>query len=109
MTRESHCEGVQRPKQSSRGLHSDPRHVLTRYVRGRIRPLWLCQRKKCAHPHSMAGSEMTTTLRFIPFAITCLCTTAAAQAPSSPVADALRSISQRAGTNLVAAAEEMPA
>jgi DinB family protein len=39
----------------------------------------------------------------------CLTTTAAAQAPATPVSDALRSIEQRSGKNLVAAAEEMPA
>jgi hypothetical protein len=52
---------------------------------------------------------MKTSLCFIPLAIGCLAATAAAQAPSSPVADALRSTSQRAAKNLVAAAEEMPA
>ncbi len=52
---------------------------------------------------------MKTPLRFIPLAIGCLSATAAAQAPSSPVADALRSTNQRAAKNLVAAAEEMPA
>jgi uncharacterized damage-inducible protein DinB len=51
---------------------------------------------------------MKTHLRLIPLAIGCLTATAAAQAPSSPVADALRSTEQRAATNLVAAAEEMP-
>jgi uncharacterized damage-inducible protein DinB len=51
---------------------------------------------------------MKTHLRLIPLAIGCLTATAAAQTPSSPVADALRSTEQRAETNLVAAAEEMP-
>lgn len=38
-----------------------------------------------------------------------LTVSAAAQGPAAPAADALRSIAKRAGTNLVAAAEEMPA
>jgi hypothetical protein len=49
---------------------------------------------------------MKTPLLLIPLAICSLTATAAAQAP---VSDALRSTTKRAGTNLVAAAEEMPA
>jgi hypothetical protein len=52
---------------------------------------------------------MKTPLLFTPLAICCLTATAAAQGSSAPVSDALRSTSKRAGTNLVAAAEEMPA
>ena len=60
---------------------------------------------------------MKMPLRLIPLAICCLSARAAAQSlpraprgdPGTPVADALRSISKRAGSNLVAAAEEMPA
>jgi hypothetical protein len=53
---------------------------------------------------------MKRTLQLIALAICCHTATAAAQAPSgSPVSDALRSNEQRAGRNLVAAAEEMPA
>jgi DinB family protein len=43
------------------------------------------------------------------FALSCLTATAAAQDASAPVSDALRSNAKRAGTNLVAAAEELPA
>jgi uncharacterized damage-inducible protein DinB len=39
----------------------------------------------------------------------CLMATGAARSPSPPVSEALRSIAHRSGTNLVAAAEEMPA
>jgi DinB family protein len=52
---------------------------------------------------------MKTSLQLIPLAICCLAATAAAQAPAAPVSDALRSTAKRSGTNLVAAAEEMPA
>jgi len=52
---------------------------------------------------------MKTPLPFISLAVWCLTSAGAAQAPASPVADALRSHVQRAGRNLVAAAEEMPA
>ena len=52
---------------------------------------------------------MRTPLPLISLAVWCLTSAAAAQAPASPVADALRSQVQRAGRNLVAAAEEMPA
>ncbi len=51
---------------------------------------------------------MRTPLALIPLAICCLAATAAAQG-AAPVSDALRSIAKRSGTNLVAAAEEMPA
>ncbi len=44
------------------------------------------------------------------FALACILTaTGAAQGAGTPVSDALRSIAQRQGKNLVAAAEEMPA
>ncbi len=49
---------------------------------------------------------MKPSLRLIPLVICGLTATAAAQAP---VSDALRSTAKRSGTNLVAAAEEMPA
>lgn len=52
---------------------------------------------------------MKTPLPLIPLAIFCLTATAAAQDPAAPVSDALRSMAKRAGSNLVAAAEEMPA
>jgi hypothetical protein len=52
---------------------------------------------------------MKTSLQLIPLAICYLTATAAAQDPAAPVSDALRSIAKRAGSNLVAAAEEMPA
>jgi DinB family protein len=52
---------------------------------------------------------MKTSLQLLPLAICCLTATAAAQDPSAPVSDALRSAATRAGSNLVAAAEEMPA
>ena len=45
---------------------------------------------------------------YIALAACCMTTTAAAQAPATPVSDALRSIEQRQAKNLVAAAEEMP-
>src|SRR6058998_2087815 len=51
---------------------------------------------------------MKTPLVLIALAC-CLVATAAAQDPATPVSDALRSIAKRSGTNLVAAAEEMPA
>jgi hypothetical protein len=49
---------------------------------------------------------MKPSLRLIPLII---CGITAAAAAQAPVADALRSTAKRAGTNLVAAAEEMPA
>ena len=52
---------------------------------------------------------MKTPLHLIALAACCLTATAAAQDPTSPVSDALRSIARRSGTNLIAAAEEMPA
>jgi cystathionine beta-lyase/cystathionine gamma-synthase len=52
---------------------------------------------------------MKTRLQLIALTICCITGTAAAQDPASPVAEALRSAEQRAGRNLVAAAEEMPA
>ncbi len=52
---------------------------------------------------------MNTPLQFISLAVLCLATTGAAPDPAAPVSDALRSITKRAETNLVAAAEEMPA
>jgi hypothetical protein len=52
---------------------------------------------------------MKTPLALIPLAICCLAATATAQDPAAPVSDALRSIEKRAGTNLVAAAAELPA
>lgn len=52
---------------------------------------------------------MKTSLQLIVLAICCLAATAVAQDPSAPVSDALRSTEKRFGTNLVAAAEEMPA
>jgi hypothetical protein len=51
---------------------------------------------------------MKTPLVLIALAC-CLVATAAAQAPATPASDALRSIAKRSQTNLVAAAEEMPA
>ena len=51
---------------------------------------------------------MKPSLQLIPLAICCLTATAVAQ-EAAPVSDALRSTAKRAGTNLVAAAEEMPA
>jgi hypothetical protein len=52
---------------------------------------------------------MKTPLLLTALAVCCLATLGAAQDPATPVSDALRSISERAGTHLVAAAEEMPA
>lgn len=51
---------------------------------------------------------MTTPAPLIAFALCCLTVPAAAQAPGSPVADALRSSAETNGRNLVAAAEVMP-
>src|SRR5712691_1518732 len=51
---------------------------------------------------------MKTPLVLIALAC-CLVATAAAQDPATPASDALRSIAKSSGTNLVAAAEEMPA
>jgi uncharacterized damage-inducible protein DinB len=52
---------------------------------------------------------MKPLLQLTALAVCCLTAAAAAQDPASPVSDALRSNAQRAGKNLVAAAEEMPA
>jgi cystathionine beta-lyase/cystathionine gamma-synthase len=52
---------------------------------------------------------MKTPLRLIALAGCCLAATGAARNPASPVSDALRSTAHRAGNNLAAAAEEMPA
>lgn len=52
---------------------------------------------------------MNTPLRLIAFAAWSLVATGAAQDPVTPVSDALRSAAARAGSNFVAAAEEMPA
>ena len=52
---------------------------------------------------------MKTEFQLTALAICCLTATGAAQDPAAPVSDALRSIEQRAGKNLVAAAEAMPA
>ena len=52
---------------------------------------------------------MKIPLQLTALALGCLTATAAAQAPATPVSDALRSNAQRAAKNLVAAAEEMPA
>jgi hypothetical protein len=52
---------------------------------------------------------MNPSLRLIALSACCLASAAAAQGPAAPAADAIRSISKRAATNLVAAAEEMPA
>jgi len=49
---------------------------------------------------------MNISPRLLPLALCCFTATAAAQAP---VSDALRSTATRAGKNLVASAEEMPA
>ena len=48
---------------------------------------------------------MKKPLLLIPLAICCLAATAAAQG-AAPVSDALRSTAKRAGTNLIAAAED---
>lgn len=52
---------------------------------------------------------MKTSLQLIPLALCCLTATAAAQDSGAPVSDALRSTAKRSATNLIAAAEEMPA
>jgi hypothetical protein len=52
---------------------------------------------------------MKTPFQVLALAACCLTATAAAQDGATPVSDALRSNAQRAGRNLVAAAEEMPA
>ena len=52
---------------------------------------------------------MKTSLQLLPLAVCCLTATAAAQSSAAPVSEALRSTLKRAETNLVAAAEEMPA
>jgi len=51
---------------------------------------------------------MKTPLQIIVLAV-CSTATLAAQDSAAPVSEALRSVAKRAGTNLVAAAEEMPA
>jgi hypothetical protein len=55
------------------------------------------------------GIKMNISLRLLPLALCFLTATAAAQETGAPVSDALRSTAKRAGTNLVAAAEVMPA
>jgi hypothetical protein len=52
---------------------------------------------------------MKTPLQLAALAVWCLATTAAAQDPAAPVSDAFRSVAKHSATNLVAAAEEMPA
>ena len=52
---------------------------------------------------------MKTLLQLVALAACCLTAIGAAQDPATPVSDALRSIAKRAGNNLIAAAEEMPA
>lgn len=52
---------------------------------------------------------MKAPFQVLALAACCLTATAAAQNSPAPVSDALRSDAQRAGRNLVAAAEEMPA
>ena len=52
---------------------------------------------------------MKTSFHLTALAVCCLTGTGAAQAPAAPVSDALRSIEQRQGKNLIAAAEAMPA
>jgi len=52
---------------------------------------------------------MRTPLSVLSLAIFSLPMTAAAQSAASPVSEALRTTAKRAGSNLVAAAEEMPA
>ena len=52
---------------------------------------------------------MKQPLQLIPLALCCLTATAAAQDSGAPVSDALRSTAKRSATNLIAAAEEMPA
>ena len=52
---------------------------------------------------------MKTPVALLPLAICFLTATAAAQDAGAPVSDALRAAAKRAGTNLIAAAEEMPA
>jgi uncharacterized damage-inducible protein DinB len=52
---------------------------------------------------------MKTPLHLTALAVCCLTATAAAQDAAAPVSDALRSIEQRVGKNLIAAAEAMPA
>jgi DinB family protein len=62
-----------------------------------------------ANHNPLGFTTMKKSLVLSLLALSCLAATAAAQNPSAPVSDALRSISKRAGTNLVAAAEELPA
>jgi hypothetical protein len=52
---------------------------------------------------------MKTAIRLVTFALTCLTSTAGAQAAATPVSDALRATLKRSATNLTAAAEEFPA
>jgi len=52
---------------------------------------------------------MNTPLQHIALAVWSLAVTGAAPDPASPVSDAVRSAAGRAGSNFIAAAEEMPA
>jgi hypothetical protein len=52
---------------------------------------------------------MNTPLLLMALAAWSITATGAAQAPATPVSDALRSAAKRAGSNFIAAAEEMPA
>jgi uncharacterized damage-inducible protein DinB len=52
---------------------------------------------------------MKTPLQLIALAAGSITATAAAQAPASPVSDAVRSAAGRAASNFIAAAEDMPA
>ena len=52
---------------------------------------------------------MNTPLRLIAVAACSLAATGATQDPATPVSDALRSAAGRAGSNFIAAAQEMPA
>ncbi len=52
---------------------------------------------------------MNTPLQLIALAAWSITATGAAQDPTTPVSDALRSAARRAGSNFIAAAEEMPA
>jgi hypothetical protein len=60
-----------------------------------------------ALPPSTWILDMKTPL-LISLAVCCLTASAAAQSSPTPVSDALRSLSQRAGRDLVEAAEELP-
>ncbi len=52
---------------------------------------------------------MQTTFLLIVFATCCFAESVAAQSSAAPVSDAVRSAADRAATNFIAAAEEMPA